>query len=50
MYKTVMNYRKDRSDKGLTNMILIDIAADKEHAFRLDFDTYLNPDDFNEEI
>jgi hypothetical protein len=50
MYKTVMAYRKNSSDKGLTNMILIDIAADKEHAFRLDFDTYLNPEDFNEEI
>lgn len=50
MYKTVMSYRKDNKDNGLNNMILIEVAAPKEKAFRMNFDTYLDPEDFNEEI
>ena len=50
MYTACMDYRKDKKDNGLLNMLLIDAGAPADKAFRLTWDTYLNPKDFDKPI
>lgn len=50
MYTACMDYRKDKKDNGLLNMLLIDAGAPADKAFRFTWDTYLNPKDFDKPI
>jgi hypothetical protein len=46
MYQSCMNYRRDKDDNGLLNMLMMDIGAPPEKIFRSTFLNYLNPKDF----
>jgi hypothetical protein len=50
MYQACMDYRKDKNDNGLLNMLFIDAGATKDKCFRFSWDMYLSPDDFNKPI